>query len=496
MISPFFPKHKILIRSCYNTVFKYILKRYEKEIEENQHNYLIRGNPGIGKTVFAYYLIHKFRSENCTKNVPITYIYRSKGEKSLHIYKIKNLNVEYIGNVIDINLSENHSIVISDSCDISDLYTHVDICICISSPDEEQYKDFKSRMNPKLFYFDYWNSKEINKWYRFCINGKESIKDECIRLYGRNPRMLFQCQNHEERLKEFTSIIKSCIEKYDAKLIYFGEYINSNCGHSFSHSIFKYIISKDEENLPTIIDNKMEFISESIEETCKHILGIQIDENDFLKLLNLYEKETNTSLRGVYYESLIHYILRYHSNELLIESHNSKLMKKNFYFDFLKNTMPDFDSNVIPNVIDKKTYYDLRSCYRFPDVDCFGNEWLIQITTSQTHTYSPFIPALCECLKCKNGFLVIYDGSHDKPPEMSENKKASIKSFPKYIQQLLVNVLHVKDKIDDKHTVRRILKQRYTYTKDDIYVCMIGSKEFLSIKSNVYYDIYFNINNR
>lgn len=381
-----FPKQSIYIRRCYVDLYNEIINQFD--VNENL-NILVLGNPGIGKSVFSYYLIFKLKEENKKniKDIPITYILQTKKkDNEKEYYLIHNKEIKRVKNMP--SGVKDRSIVISDSYDVGNDFTNASLIILISSPDVSQYKEFKKKMAVKEYYFDYWNDEEIKHWKNSCTKIDDDVFKRCSIYYGNNPRNInvSSKKKGENFEKYFDKYINSAIGQYD-NIFKYGEYVNSNSTNTYSHKIFKYkLIYEGSSNLCDEVEEGMDFISEAIECVFKNKLGLSLKREEFNNIYELYKKENNPSVKGFFYEALVHFILRHYS--FLI-----KLPESNNTFDIFDDYVcPTFQEGEVFN--NKNTYYNLNKTFNFPDIDSYGGGWLFQMTISDKHNYSLFIEPL------------------------------------------------------------------------------------------------------
>lgn len=381
-----FPKQSIYVRRCYVDLYNEIINQFD--INDNL-NILVLGNPGIGKSVFSYYLIYKLKeeTEKNIKDIPITYILQTnKNDTKQECYEISNKQIKRI-NYPDV--VENKSIVISDSYDVGSKYTNTSLIILISSPDVSQYKVYKKTKTVKEYYFDYWNDEEIKNWKNSCTKIEDDVFERCVKYYGNNPRNInLSSKKKEEEFEEyFNEGIISAIGQYSNNICKYGEDVNSKSTNVYSHKIFKYkLIYENNSMLCVKVEEGMCFISEAIECVFKNKLGLSLKKEEFDNIYELFKKENNPSVKGFFYEALVHFILRYYS--FLINLPESK----NYFNIFDHYDCPTFKEGEVFN--NKNTYFNLNKISCFPDIDSYGGGWLFQMTISDQHNCSLFIEPL------------------------------------------------------------------------------------------------------
>lgn len=124
--------------------------------------FLLRGNPGLGKTSFIIYLLYMLKDYS----------------KKYKIYVLKNINKDYCatflyenGKLREVNkLDENVDIVISDSYDFQNIDGVNLFVLYVSSPDENSYKTFINyNLSRQCLYLDVFSDEEIKEWKEYCL---------------------------------------------------------------------------------------------------------------------------------------------------------------------------------------------------------------------------------------------------------------------------------------------------------------------------------------
>lgn len=262
----------------------YKLKREELEklikslsISEKRNCFLLRGNPGLGKTSFIIYLLLMLKEysrklkiyvcKNGQNNEPITYQY-----------------VNGVLQVSDINSTSDSDIIITDSFDYNKNINNQILVLYISSPDNKNYRKYDSvkTENKSNLYLDIFSNDEIKEWCEFCLppNLKDYIEDNNLaKKYGNIPRHIyFASLYHEYYNKDYYEDIYSkgintvignngfygFIKKYILPLENMDKKKCVTELNIFDITLCHYIIKYSYENLFTVSTYKMDIISDEI----------------------------------------------------------------------------------------------------------------------------------------------------------------------------------------------------------------------------------------
>lgn len=168
-----------------------------KEYKRYTNCFLLRGNPGIGKSSFIIYLLYMLKEYSCIEN--------EFGHR-LNIYYYKNLQknkpakFKYEdGKLIykkEEPKEEDIDIIISDSYNYDVCHKDHLLILYISSPNDGSYSNFskQTRGERKKLYLDVFSPTEIEEWRDFCLPDylREYIKNnKTAEKYGNIPRHIY-----------------------------------------------------------------------------------------------------------------------------------------------------------------------------------------------------------------------------------------------------------------------------------------------------------------
>jgi len=182
------------VRWCYTKLFRLIIAK------EGYHRFLIRGNPGIGKTYFLYWLLVKLVSEG-----RVVVWNRSGHEFDFKCFNSplgqarRASNLQAFAN--ELNDPETYYLVdsISNPGEVS-AFT-----ILVASPRKKNYKQFDKYPGVFRYYMPLWDYGELNSLYYY----KNLPREDFIRRYfifSGIPRFIFEEQKEEELLRQLETV--------------------------------------------------------------------------------------------------------------------------------------------------------------------------------------------------------------------------------------------------------------------------------------------------
>ncbi|RHZ71434.1 hypothetical protein Glove_258g43 [Diversispora epigaea] len=135
----------LYIRKCYRDLLEIVF-------DENIRKLRITGNPGIGKTFFAYYLLYMLAKRekiiiynSCASRYPIAF----DKEKAFRVYE---------ADVLDSYLCEQSVWYIVDSKEPESVKAKT---ILLCSPRKDHYKNFDKYVGTTIRYMSVWSPEEI-----------------------------------------------------------------------------------------------------------------------------------------------------------------------------------------------------------------------------------------------------------------------------------------------------------------------------------------------
>ena len=153
------------IRPCYEQMYMECVETFSKSMRDNVC--IIIGNPGIGKSMFGFYLIRKYIKEGKKRFI----IYNDIISKEVYVFDtVKELllkgSFDSLIFIDDLNLTDSNTYLIQDIGGSKELYlasTSIKIVV-ISSPDESHYNEMAKDRGAKL-YMSPWTQEEVRLFF-------------------------------------------------------------------------------------------------------------------------------------------------------------------------------------------------------------------------------------------------------------------------------------------------------------------------------------------
>lgn len=240
-----YPNNVVYIRNSYKELWNYFkgqiynncVKRIDEEVlrstiekknellkvlksmikDESNNAFLLRGNPGLGKTSFIIYFLYKLNQYRINEKIFDLLFNEIRKKKSLLINDIKlienrinkhitiayykNTNngyAEYIlnneGKLVRESLPS-PDIIITDSYNLEKKIGTL-LVLYVSSPDMKSYKNFYDygESERKCLYLDVFSPTEIEDWIKKCLPGDlgNYIRENNVaKRYGYVPRHIY-----------------------------------------------------------------------------------------------------------------------------------------------------------------------------------------------------------------------------------------------------------------------------------------------------------------
>ena len=160
-----------------------------EEISSGGYAFAISGTPGIGKSLFFVYLLHRFIVDSKLSFIPNRILYQ-QGAK-LKCFDLQKKIVtsdfdedDYVWKDTTLYVIDGqHSTPIPSSC----------ITLLITSPRSKDYKDFVKQKQAIEWYFPVWTLEELNACRVLCYPDiRAEMLKERFQIYGGVARFVFQ----------------------------------------------------------------------------------------------------------------------------------------------------------------------------------------------------------------------------------------------------------------------------------------------------------------
>jgi hypothetical protein len=245
---------KIYIRKCYEDVFELFLKNIELE------SFAISGTPGIGKSLFFVYILHRLMKDFKRKTLPL-----KPNRIVYHIqntYKCFDLEQQTVSIITkleaEVLVRETDSLYIVDGRTIS--VQPACISLYIASPRSDFYKDFVKQKTATEWYFPVWTREELQSCHCKCYSDLpiETLKERYL-VYGGVARLVFYKDYSKNRPKTMEVALADVDAVKGVRNI--GDLTNI---FSVTHTLLHIIVSNDGLYQFTHVDIASKYVGEQL----------------------------------------------------------------------------------------------------------------------------------------------------------------------------------------------------------------------------------------
>jgi hypothetical protein len=181
-VNPFLsvPSKLIVIRTAYKDIAKTILDSDDKT------NFLICGNPGIGKSLFLYYLMARLKS----LNEPV--IFHSQFTPKVYLFLPGEVKVyDSIDPLVDDYLMKKNVWYLVDTG--KDFKANKAKTVFVSSPKRSHYSEYVKSENHRTLYMPVWEHDELELCRSLLYSNIDQNKfEERLAKLGGIPRLIFE----------------------------------------------------------------------------------------------------------------------------------------------------------------------------------------------------------------------------------------------------------------------------------------------------------------
>ena len=175
----------LYVRKCYEEVWLNYVTRYLSCDPQNDYLY-VTGTPGIGKTAFLYYLLCRLKAENLSKEVMLHFgdedFFLSSKPMPPPELPLSEIMVKSVISIFD---PDNSSVVTNWRVGLGH---H----IVVASPDPRHIQPFGHRYNPTKVIMSVWSYEEINACYNLVYSHLNWTEVEGrFTKWGKTPRICF-----------------------------------------------------------------------------------------------------------------------------------------------------------------------------------------------------------------------------------------------------------------------------------------------------------------
>lgn len=371
----------VMVRRAYIEIFKDVILKH--------HHTLVSGNPGVGKSLFMWYVLYKL-SEGA--NEEMVFIL---GFSKLSSYMIvRNDFVYYCCNEMEALEEsveaerEKKKIYYLFDCatkgnmrPLSAIAARSILSVVFSSPDQENHHDYlkdcvtSATQKGVRVIMPTWSLCEIND---YLSTGNVTVEREVVlsrlALFGGIPRYLFECGNGITSKNNLESAILFAKHEEILKLV--NHYKNGTISNKYSNKVVQIVPIKGSNYEEYFVDFTSMYVRCQI---VKH--SMEHDRENFLKVLNTKSPDIAV-IRGHYFESFAHYKLAKGGNFSVKCLEDEDECTE--YFSIVPNERFEFDcyhenfEESVYYVPESKTYESVDSL--FPPKSVF------QMTVSKKHS--------------------------------------------------------------------------------------------------------------
>lgn len=356
---------KIFVRNCYKEVFDLLLD----SISNNRKNFCISGTPGIGKSLFFIYILHRLLTDSVWKPKRIVY----HCETSIYVY---DLDEKIVSEFTDTDIKSNlvrveDSLYVVDGSKTSYIRSTC-VTIFISSPRSEFYKTYKTQSHAIEWCLPTWSTEEIRDCKDLCYPDlSDASFNTRFEIYGGVARYVFYDLGETVPKK-----MENALNDIDAvkNVRHVGQ---STDIFPASHTLMHMIVGDDSDRVHyqyLYTDIASRFVGEQ--------LWIRHSKQMIDNLQNMFGGAPN-QISGHLFEIYGH---------RLFASGNISLKAKNlddgveFEFSFKSHSEHlFFGKDSIPSSLESNAYYEASDDVNFPAIDSLSYQGMFQFTVAQNH---------------------------------------------------------------------------------------------------------------
>lgn len=237
----------IFVRECYSKIFDLI---FNQPTPTSKCVY-ISGSPGIGKSIFGLYIIHRFLTD--TKMQRFKYIAYDIGHEHLWFYSRERKKIEQKNSSFLLNaeyLDASNFIYIADGYRMDPIRIPVCVFIYISSPQMYSKTNLHKRII-STFYMPVWSLDEILACNELMYHVNNKGVERLFSYYGGVPRYLLEELTNEQSAEKLISELQDLVKKHaTASLLDFA--INQDICSDINFRLMYYVVNVENFSEVTI----------------------------------------------------------------------------------------------------------------------------------------------------------------------------------------------------------------------------------------------------
>ena len=365
-IPKFFPDNmkSLFVRKSYFDLFNIVIDNLHNEVEyKNFHRMAITGNPGIGKSIFLFYVMWRIST---MENVGVVILHRAKDGGNIYVFEDSKCWITQKYAKINKFLDQRTTWYLTDTLSPPPAEVKA-VTILVASPSRDHYKEFlKYSSTDSLRYLPVWSLEELQSAAARYTISSEDVTNR-YRLIGGIPRFVLEKRNENLKNVIRRAVIRLRIEKFNS--IAAGELKK---GEEISHLIVHYMVDND------FVECGLQFASSYITERALTVF-IQNQHQKLCELLLNFEASPHLSgLRGNLFEAFAH-----------------RTISNGGTFD-CRNLHNDTEFEIVLTERESKRFSDIRECNddlyflpwnpNYPCIDSIiPKKYLFQMTVSTEH---------------------------------------------------------------------------------------------------------------
>ncbi len=398
---------KLYVRECYQDVFDLLLEGITRGLE----SFAISGTPGIGKSLFFVYILHRLMDDFSTKTLslkPNRVVYQTGS--NIECFDLQQQLVTEITKFEAVRLvREQDTLYVIDGRTSEPLNSSC-ITLFISSPRSESYKAFVKQRMAKEWLFPVWTLAELQTCQRHCYPLLPiEMLQERHRIYGGVARIVLY--------KDYSIAVPKIMEKALADV----DAVNGvrNIGtltkmFPTTHTLLHAIVSTDGLYQFRYVDIASKYVGEQ--------LWIRHSAKMLTNLQDMFGGSPNEISRHLF-EIYGHVVFSVGGQTLKCKCLESGTVTK-MTLDALHGQRFTFGKDTIPS--DKELlgkYFEPTDDDSFPAIDSLSPQGMFQFTVAAAHPVRgvQILQRLCELYKEPKLYFVV------PPHRFATFKKQSFK---------------------------------------------------------------------
>ena len=346
------------------------------QVRRGTKSFAISGTPGIGKSLFFVYILFKIL-KNQSEWTPKRIVYHTK--TSFECFDLEKCVVTRITQFdAEGFVREPISFYVVDGRDASPLSSSSCVCLFLSSPRSENFKDYVKQRKAQVWYFPIWTYEELETCRTLCYSVfPKNILLERYRVYGGVARFMFiDCRLGNEYVRKDPTDMEAALADVEAV-----KGVRA-VGHptkifETTHTLLHVIVGEDSQGHP------YQFLFVDI---ASKYVGEQLWDRHYSQMI--------TNLQGMFGGSpneISRHLFEIYGHRIF--SKGGKILKcrdlqndysSDFHLERLDCKQITFGKNSLPKS-PLTSYYEASDDDNFPAIDSLSPQGMFQFTVAQVH---------------------------------------------------------------------------------------------------------------